>query len=334
MFRHPRPAGQPGGPPGTRGNQAHDPQAGQAGTSAASTAGSCPRAWFDGTNHLAADTGGGPIARLWATALGRLVDFGYVKSTGKQRADQPAPDGQQARGHVRVERSPPTSPGHRLSKRDRGATAARHLLPGLRGRRARACTSPRRKALAEIRAGAHQDLGAVQRARRGELLAGFTEGGPRPVLSHHMVIRGGKDRELPPVPGRRRGTPASRDVYGTPRGPMRDAVQNTPIFEENPPDRFKGNRHHAGRSASFDPCLPCGVHMLPRRWERSWRRCIRRWGSPWQPERLRMWRRRHGGGAAARPRGKRGPMTSVAQTGERIEELLASLRARRRQLPP
>src|SRR5260370_8798889 len=38
--------------------------------------------WFDGTNHLAADTGGGPIARLWATALGRLVDFAYVKSTG------------------------------------------------------------------------------------------------------------------------------------------------------------------------------------------------------------------------------------------------------------
>jgi hydrogenase large subunit len=39
--------------------------------------------WFDGENHLAADTGGGPIARLWATALGGLVDIGgYVKSTG------------------------------------------------------------------------------------------------------------------------------------------------------------------------------------------------------------------------------------------------------------
>src|SRR5579884_402611 len=38
--------------------------------------------WFDGETHLAADTGGGPIARLWATALGGLVDFGYVKSTG------------------------------------------------------------------------------------------------------------------------------------------------------------------------------------------------------------------------------------------------------------
>jgi hydrogenase large subunit len=38
--------------------------------------------WYDGTNYLAADTGGGPLARLWATALGGIVDFGYVKSTG------------------------------------------------------------------------------------------------------------------------------------------------------------------------------------------------------------------------------------------------------------
>src|SRR5918911_2245204 len=39
--------------------------------------------WFDGTDHLPLDTGGGPIARLWATALGGLVDAGgYVKSTG------------------------------------------------------------------------------------------------------------------------------------------------------------------------------------------------------------------------------------------------------------
>ncbi len=31
--------------------------------------------WFDGKDHLACDTGGGPIARLWATALGGLVDM-------------------------------------------------------------------------------------------------------------------------------------------------------------------------------------------------------------------------------------------------------------------
>jgi hydrogenase large subunit len=50
-----------------------------------------------------------------------------------------------------------------------------------------------------------------------------------------------------------------RDVYGTP-GPYEDAVQNTPIFEENGPDTFKGiDIMRAVRS--FDPCLPCGVHM-------------------------------------------------------------------------
>ena len=40
--------------------------------------------WLDkrAGDHLALDTGGGPIARLWATALAGLVDIGYIKSTG------------------------------------------------------------------------------------------------------------------------------------------------------------------------------------------------------------------------------------------------------------
>ena len=33
-------------------------------------------------DYLALDTGGGPIARLWSTALAGLVDIGYVKATG------------------------------------------------------------------------------------------------------------------------------------------------------------------------------------------------------------------------------------------------------------
>jgi hydrogenase large subunit len=31
-------------------------------------------------------------------------------------------------------------------------------------------------------------------------------------------------------------------------------------FEENPPDKFKGI-HIMRTVRSFDPCLPCGVHM-------------------------------------------------------------------------
>ena len=80
----------------------------------------------------------------------------------------------------------------------------------------------------------------------------------RGVLSHHVVIRDGKIANYHPYPP----TPWNanpRDIYGTP-GPYEDAVQNTPIFEENGPDNFKGiDIMRAVRS--FDPCLPCGVHM-------------------------------------------------------------------------
>ena len=78
------------------------------------------------------------------------------------------------------------------------------------------------------------------------------------MLSHHVVIRDGKIANYHPYPP----TPWNanpRDIHGTP-GPYEDAVQNTPIFEENGPDKFKGiDIMRAVRS--FDPCLPCGVHM-------------------------------------------------------------------------
>src|SRR5262249_8868406 len=40
--------------------------------------------WFDkkSKEHLALDTGGGALGRLWVTALAKLVDIGYVKATG------------------------------------------------------------------------------------------------------------------------------------------------------------------------------------------------------------------------------------------------------------
>src|SRR5262245_18062171 len=40
--------------------------------------------WFDERtgDYLALDTGGGPLPRLWATALNGLVDIGYIKATG------------------------------------------------------------------------------------------------------------------------------------------------------------------------------------------------------------------------------------------------------------
>src|SRR5579871_2206594 len=40
--------------------------------------------WYDKRtgDHLALDTGGGPIARFWSTALAGMVDIGYIKATG------------------------------------------------------------------------------------------------------------------------------------------------------------------------------------------------------------------------------------------------------------
>ena len=80
----------------------------------------------------------------------------------------------------------------------------------------------------------------------------------RGVLSHHLVIRDGKIANYhpyPPTPWN--GSPT--DSYGTP-GPYEDAVMGQPIFEENGPDDFRGiDIMRAVRS--FDPCLPCGVHM-------------------------------------------------------------------------
>jgi hydrogenase large subunit len=207
--------------------------------------------WFDGENHLAADTGGGPIARLWATAQGGLVDFGYVKATGNSvLINLPRTV---TKPEVTFEWKVPTdkngAPLSNAIERDRARTYFQAY--------AAACALHfMEKALAELRAGNTKTWEPFTVPDEA-ISCGFTEA-VRGVLSHHMVIRGGKIANYHPYPP----TPwnaSVRDSYGTP-GPYEDAVQNTPIFEENPPERFKGiDIMRAVRS--FDPCLPCGVHM-------------------------------------------------------------------------
>jgi len=203
--------------------------------------------WYDKrtNDYLALDTGGGPIARLWVTALANLVDVGYVKATGNSVL-------------INLPKSaqfPETSFEWKIPKwsnaieRDRAriyflaysAAIAFHFLD---------------KALEGIRAGdvkTFDDFKVPDEA----VGCGFHEA-VRGVLSHHLVIRDGKIANYHPYPP----TPwnaSPRDVYGTP-GPYEDAVQGMPIFEENGPDNFKGiDIMRAVRS--FDPCLPCGVHM-------------------------------------------------------------------------
>ena len=164
-----------------------------------------------------------------------------------QRADQPPEDRAQGPGRPSSGRSPCMEQHHR-------AQPGAHLLPGLRRRRA-PCTSPRRR-------WPRSGPGAPRPGRSFEVPdegigCGFTEA-VRGVLSHHMVIRDGKIANYHPYPP----TPWNanpRDSYGTP-GPYEDAVQGQPIFEENDREHFKGI-DIMRTVRSFDPCLPCGVHM-------------------------------------------------------------------------
>jgi len=201
--------------------------------------------WYDGKDHLALDTGGGPLARLWSTALSGLVDNGYVKATGHsvlielpKTALKPA---------VTFEWKVPKWSNTLERNRARSyfqayaAACALHFAE---------------KALAEIRAGRTQTWEKFEVPNEA-ISCGFTEA-VRGVLSHHMVIRDGKIANYHPYPP----TPwnaSPRDSYGTP-GPYEDAVQDQPLFEENRGDAFKGI--DVMRTVrSFDPCLPCGVHM-------------------------------------------------------------------------
>jgi hydrogenase large subunit len=208
--------------------------------------------WFDGTDHLPLDTGGGPLARLWATALGGLVNCGgFVVSTGHSvQINLPRTV---LRPEVSFEWTPPTdSHGRPLSnaiERNRARTYFQAYAAGV-------ALHFVEQALAEVRAG-NSKTWKKFKVPDEAVSCGFTEA-VRGVLSHHMVIRKGKIANYHPYPP----TPwngSVRDSYGTP-GPYEDAVQNTPIFEENGQDQFKGiDIMRAVRS--FDPCLPCGVHM-------------------------------------------------------------------------
>jgi hydrogenase large subunit len=195
--------------------------------------------------HLALDTGGGPFARLYATALAGLVDTPYVRATGSS-VQMSLPRSEKLPEMTLEWRIPQWS---NAIERDRArvyfiaysAAMAVYFLE---------------QAMRHVRAGdtrVFTDFDVPEEA----IGCGFHEA-VRGVLSHHLVIRDHKIANYhpyPPTPWN--GSP--RDSFGTP-GPYEDAVQDMPIFEENGPDGFKGvDIMRAVRS--FDPCLPCGVHM-------------------------------------------------------------------------
>ncbi|WP_261567012.1 nickel-dependent hydrogenase large subunit [Frankia gtarii] len=203
--------------------------------------------WFDegSGEHLALDTGGGPFARLYVTALAGLVDTPYV--TARDGAVKISLPRSRTLPAMDLKWSPPA--WSNAIERDRArvyfvayaAGMALHFLE---------------RAMTRVRSGDTRTFTDFE-VPDETIGCGFHEA-VRGVLSHHMVVRDGKIANYhpyPPTPWN--GSP--RDSFGTP-GPYEDAVQNMPIFEENGPESFKGvDVMRAVRS--FDPCLPCGVHM-------------------------------------------------------------------------
>ncbi|HEX3659360.1 MAG TPA: nickel-dependent hydrogenase large subunit [Pirellulales bacterium] len=204
--------------------------------------------WLDKRtgDHLAMDTGGGPIARLWATALAGLVDIGYIKATGTSVKIQLPKTA--LKPEVEFEWKIPQ--WSNTIERDRARTYFQAYA-------AAAALYFVEQALKELYAGNTRTWTDFE-VPDSAIGCGFHEA-VRGVLSHHVVIRDGKIANYHPYPP----TPwnaSPRDIYGTP-GPYEDAVQGCPIFEENGPENFKGI-DIMRTVRSFDPCLPCGVHMF------------------------------------------------------------------------
>ena len=205
--------------------------------------------WYDKRTgeYLALDTGGGPIARLWSTALAGLVDIGYIKATGQSVQIYAAENCGDARDANWSGRS------------HSGATRLSAIAPApiFRRTRRRSAMYFVEQALQEVHAGRTQVLGPSSMCPTRRSGAAFT----RPFAACSRIMSSFATAKSPIIiPTRQRlGTPARATVFGTP-GPYEDAVQNTPIFEENGPDKFKGI-DIMRTVRSFDPCLPCGVHM-------------------------------------------------------------------------
>ncbi len=203
-----------------------------------------PRFLHDG-ELLPLETGGGALARLWSTALAGLVKTPYLEATGHSvRMSFP-----KSHRYPEMELEWKVPEWANTLERDRArvyfvAYAAAMALYFLD------------RAMEEVRSGQTKvftDFDVPDEA----IGAGFHEA-VRGVLSHHLVIRDRKIANYHPYPP----TPwnaSPRDSNGVP-GPYEDAVQGLHIFEENGRDDFKGI-DIMRTVRSFDPCLPCGVHM-------------------------------------------------------------------------
>ncbi len=200
--------------------------------------------WFDGKDHLALDTGGGPLARLWATALAGLVDIGYVKATGHSCADQSAQDRPQGPGRIRME----DSAARVQHDRTRPGT---DLLPGLRGGLRAAL---RRAGTRRDSGRPHQDLGEV-RGSQGRHRLWIHRSGARGSQPPHGDSRR-QDRQLPPVSTHSVERQSTRQLRHA--GALRGCGAGPADLRGERPGALQGHRHHAhGAQLRPVPALWC-----------------------------------------------------------------------------
>ncbi len=222
--------------------------------------------WFDGTDHLRARHRRRPAGPALGDGAGRARDIGgFVVSTGT--ACRSTCRGRCCKPEVSFEWKPPTdkqgAPLSNAIERNRARTYFQAYAAGV-------ALHFVEQALAEVRAG-NSKTWKKFKVPDEAISCGFTEA-VRGVLSHHMVIRGGKIANYHPYPP----TPwngSVRDSYGTP-GPYEDAVQNTPIFEENGQDELQGHRHHA-RGPQLRPVPAVWRPHVPGRTASRCTRCTR-----------------------------------------------------------
>ncbi len=202
--------------------------------------------WHDRRSgeSLALDTGGGPLARLWSTALAGKVDLGYVKATGQsvkiylpKTANLP---------DVELEWKIPALEQHAGARPGRTyfqaypAAAALYFIE---------------QAQAEIHAGRLRTASPYSPARRHRLR--IPRGGAGSALPSRRDPRR-QDRQLSSL---------SATCWNASRATARGCRGRTKTrFRTRRCSRRTTRRISKGSTScapwrSFDPCLPCGVHM-------------------------------------------------------------------------
>ena len=186
----------------------------------------------------------GPLARQWVTAAAGLVNTEFVRS-GSQKLDILIPEGELP--ETLVQWRVPEAVNALERNRARAVQVAYSLAT---------CYSSLLQALDYVREG-ETAMSAPFEVVDGAGV-GYWEGG-RGILTHHCTVQDGRLANYQIVtPSTWMASP--RDPWGVP-GPYEEAVVNTPILEET-----RGTDAFAGIDIlrairSFDPCLPCTVHM-------------------------------------------------------------------------